>query len=235
MYRESHLRSILKAVSWRVSGTLATAIIVLLATGKWTVALFVGVLEFVSKIGIFFVHERIWDRITFGKKAPTPKVIWLTGFSGSGKSTIAEKLYLEMKRRNFKVEKLDGDTIRDLFPSTGFSENDRNEHIKRVGYLASTLEKNGIFVVCSFISPFESSRNFVRSLCRNFVEVYVSTPLSVCEERDVKGLYAKARRGEIKNFTGIDSPYETPKNPELKIDTSQVSLENAVQQVLGKL
>lgn len=235
MYRESHLRSILKAVSWRVSGTIATAIIVLLATGKWTLALFVGVLEFVAKIGIFFVHERIWDRITFGKKTPTPKVVWLTGLSGSGKSTLAEKLYSELKKRGHRVEKLDGDTIRDLFPSTGFSEGERNEHVKRVGYLASILEKNGIFVICSFISPFESSRNFVRSICKNFIEVYVSTPIQICEERDVKGLYEKARRGEIKNFTGIDSPYESPKHPELNIDTSKLDIEKSLKIILERL
>lgn len=160
------------------------------------------------------------------------KVIWLTGLSGAGKSTIAIELLEYFKNKNIPVHHLDGDSIRTLFPATGFSEQERNDHIKRVGYLAHVLEQNGITVICSFISPFSSSREFVRSICKNFVEVYVSTPLSVCENRDVKGLYAKARKNEISNFTGIDSPYEPPTNPEVVIDTSLVSVDQAVKRVL---
>jgi adenylylsulfate kinase len=133
------------------------------------------------------------------------------------------------------VEELDGDSIRHIFPNTGFTKAERDAHIRRVGYLASKLERNGVFVVASFVSPYRDAREFVRGLCTNFVEVHVATPIDECEKRDVKGLYAKARRGEISNFTGIDDPYEPPVAPELVIDTSRVSLEEVGRQVLNVL
>lgn len=192
-------------------------------------ALAVGFFEFFSKVIIFYFHERAWNKISFGKRALKPAVIWLTGLSGAGKSTIAEALVTDLRRQGIKVEHLDGDTVRDIFPTTGFSKKEREEHIKRIGYLANQLEKNGIFVVASFISPYEDSRRFVRALCQRFIEVHVATPLALCEQRDPKGLYKKARSGDIKNFTGISDPYEVPVNPELTIDTGQVSLEDSVR------
>ena len=169
------------------------------------------------------------------KRFSRPFVLWLTGLSGAGKSTIAETVHKILIEDGHKVEYLDGDALRAILPSTGFTRAERNTHIQRVGFLASRLEFNDVPVVASFISPFEESRRFVRSLCRNYIEVYVSTPLEVCEKRDVKGLYAKARRGEISNFTGISDPYEPPTNPEITIDTSTVSLEDAVRMILTYL
>lgn len=162
-------------------------------------------------------------------------VLWFTGLSGSGKSTIADRVVAELTRQGLPLEYLDGDVIRDIFPSTGFTRPERDAHIKRVGFLASRLEAHGVIVVASLVSPYESSRQFVRGLCRNYTEVYVATPFEECERRDVKGLYAKARRGEIKNFTGLDDPYEPPSNPELKIDTRHTSLEDAVRMVMELL
>ncbi len=159
-------------------------------------------------------------------------VIWLTGLSGSGKTTIAKRLYSELARKNRKVERLDGDVIRGLFPSTGFSKQDRDDHIKRIGFMASRLENHGVAVIASFISPYTETRNFVRDMCRNFIEVYVSAPLSVCEKRDVKGLYKKARAGEIENFTGIDDPYEAPDKPEIIIDSEKETVEESVSKIL---
>ncbi len=164
-----------------------------------------------------------------------PTVLWFTGLSGSGKSTISERVYAILEDEDYEVEHLDGDAIRDIFPKTGFSREERNAHIKRVGYLASRLQTHGVFVIGSFISPYQESRDFVRDLCDDFTEVYVSTPLEECERRDVKGLYAKARSGEIDNFTGISDPYEEPENPELNIDTTNISIDDAVQQVLDYL
>jgi len=164
-----------------------------------------------------------------------PTVLWFTGLSGSGKSTISEKVFEKLNEMNYEVEHLDGDAIREIFPKTGFSREDRNNHIKRVGYLASRLQAHGVFVIGSFVSPYKEARDFVRNLCEDFVEIYISTPLEVCEERDVKGLYAKARNGEINQFTGIDDPYEAPENPELEIDTTDISVDEAVDQVLDYL
>lgn len=164
-----------------------------------------------------------------------PAVLWFTGLSGSGKSTISEKVYPILKERGYRTEHLDGDAIRDIFPKTGFGKEDRIAHIKRVGYLASRLQAHGVFVIGSFISPYKESRDFVRNLCEDFVEIYISTPLKECEKRDVKGLYEKARSGEITQFTGIDDPYEAPQNPELEIDTTNITIDQAVEMVIEYL
>jgi adenylylsulfate kinase len=164
-----------------------------------------------------------------------PAVLWFTGLSGSGKSTIATRVQEELVRRGVEVEYLDGDAMREVFPNTGFTRPEREEHLRRVGYLASRLEAHGVTVVASFVSPYRESRDFIRRLCRNFVEIYVATPLEECERRDVKGLYARARRGEIRNFTGIDDPYEPPEHPELTLDTRALSLDQCVAKVLDRL
>ncbi len=161
-----------------------------------------------------------------------PCVIWITGLPASGKTTTGEALVKALKERGQKVEHLDGDIMRKLFPGTGFSREDRDSHIYRVGYLAALLEKHGVCVVASFVSPYREARAFVRGQCKNFIEVYLSTPLEECERRDPKGLYKKARRGEIKQFTGIDDPYEHPENPEIEIDTSQQSIEETLEIIL---
>ena len=179
------------------------------------------------------VSDRIWGRS--GRGRASPAVIWFTGLSGSGKSTLAALVCRELRGRGLTVEYLDGDIVRNIFPQTGFDKESRENHIRRVGFLASILGRNGIFVVASFISPYESSRRFVRDLCGNFIEIHVSTPLAACEERDPKGLYKKARAGEIKNFTGIDDPYEPPSSPELRVDTSRLSEKEALELVLATI
>jgi adenylylsulfate kinase len=160
--------------------------------------------------------------------------LWFTGLSGSGKSTIAERVHEELRRRGVAVEYIDGDALREVFPKTGFTRDEREEHLRRTGYMASRLAAHGVTVVASFVSPYRESRDFIRRLAPGFVEIYVSTPLDECERRDVKGLYARARRGEIKNFTGIDDPYEPPVSPELTLDTRTLSVEQGVAQVLDR-
>jgi adenylylsulfate kinase len=164
---------------------------------------------------------------------PTAPVFWFTGLSGSGKSTIATRVHQELLRRGVDVEYIDGDALRDVFPQTGFTREQREEHLRRTGYMASRLAAHGVTVVASFVSPYRESRDFIRALCPRFAEIYVATPLEECERRDVKGLYARARRGEIRNFTGIDDPYEVPEHPELSLDTRALSVEQSVNQVLA--
>jgi adenylylsulfate kinase len=161
-----------------------------------------------------------------------PSVIWLTGLSGSGKSTIAQGVVDYLSKMGTRVEHLDGDIVREIFPQTGFNKEERDRHIRRIGHLAAILEKHDVTVVASFISPYREARDFVRSLCKNFIEIHVCTPLKVCEQRDPKGLYAKARRGEIKEFTGIDDPYEEPFKPELNIDNTNQTIEESVKIVV---
>jgi adenylylsulfate kinase len=167
-----------------------------------------------------------------GSAAP---VVWFTGLSGSGKSTIATQVCKELERRGVEVEYIDGDALREVFPNTGFTREEREEHLRRTGYMASRLSAHGVTVVASLVSPYRDSRNFIRKLCPGFVEIYVATPLEECERRDVKGLYARARRGEIRNFTGLDDPYEPPENPELTLDTRGLSVNQCVAEVLARL
>ena len=169
-----------------------------------------------------------------GSSRPAP-VLWFTGLSGSGKSTIAVRVHEALRGRGSEVEYIDGDALREVFPTTGFTRAEREEHLRRTGYMASRLAAHGVTVIASFVSPYRESRDFIRRLCPGFVEIYVATPLDECERRDVKGLYARARRGEIRNFTGIDDPYEVPEHPELTLDTRALSVEQSVERVLDRL
>ena len=162
--------------------------------------------------------------------------VWFTGLSGAGKTTISRAVEKELQTYGYKVEILDGDVVRkNLTKDLGFSKEDRDENIRRVGFVAEVLTRNQVIVLVSVISPYREIREEVRQRIGNFVEVYVNAPLEVCEQRDVKGLYKKARAGEIRNFTGIDDPYEPPLNPEVECRTDLVSLEESVSKVLAKL
>lgn len=167
-------------------------------------------------------------------RAVQPAVVWLTGLPSAGKSTIAQRLAAELRERGVPVEHLDGDAVRELFP-TGFTREERHQHNRRMAFLASRLEHHGVVVVAAFVSPYRESRAYARSVARRFIEVHVATPLEECERRDVKGLYARARKGELRQFSGIDDPYEPPVNPELTIDTSEVSEEEASRRILDRL
>jgi adenylylsulfate kinase len=159
-------------------------------------------------------------------------VLWFTGLSGAGKSTLAEAVNRQLSDRGIRTEFLDGDAVRALSP-TGFTRADRDAHVKRVGFLASRLEHHDVTVVCALISPYAETRHYVRRLCKRFIEIYVATPLEVCERRDVKGLYARARRGELSHFTGIDDPYEPPVAPELVLDTTRLTVDEAAIRVIA--
>jgi adenylylsulfate kinase len=160
-------------------------------------------------------------------------IIWLTGLSGSGKSTLAEMLLNYYKKNHKQVILLDGDIIRKIFPSTGFSIEERNAHVKRVGYTATLLAENGINVICSLISPFNESREYVRNLYNDFKLVYIKCELNECIKRDVKGLYKKAMSGEIKDFTGISHPFDEPINPDLIIETDKENIKESFSKLLS--
>lgn len=162
--------------------------------------------------------------------------VWFTGLSGAGKTTIRMAVEKELRSQGYKVEVLDGDIVRqNLTKGLGFSKADRDENIRRIGFVSHLLTRNGVIVLVSAISPYRDIRDEVRHKIGDFVEVYVNAPLEVCEQRDVKGLYEKARAGEIKHFTGIDDPYEPPLNPEVECETHLHTLEECVTQVLDKL
>jgi adenylylsulfate kinase len=162
-------------------------------------------------------------------------VVWLTGLSGAGKSTLAKRIYDHYAALGLRVEHLDGDSVRTVFPQTGFTKEARDEHIRRIGFLASLLERHGVIVIASFISPYREARSDVRRMCRHFIEVYVNASVDECERRDTKGLYKKARAGEIAHFTGISDPYEVPDHPEIEIRTDTLSVEGSVDLVISKI
>ena len=167
-----------------------------------------------------------------------PCILWFTGLSGSGKSTIANAVELELFKRGRKTYLLDGDNVRHgLNKDLGFSEQDRIENIRRIGEVAKLFVDSGLIVLTAFISPFKSDRQIARSLVKydEFIEVFIDTPLEVCEQRDPKGLYKKARDGAIKNFTGISSPYEAPEEPQIHIKTDEHSIEECVDIVINYL
>jgi len=163
-------------------------------------------------------------------------VLWVTGLPQSGKTTVADGVYNILKERKFKIERLDGDIVRKhLSKDLGFSKEDREENIKRVGFVSKLLSKNGVGVIASFISPYIEIRKRLRDELPNFIEVFTNAPLEVCEKRDTKGLYKKARLGEIKNFTGISDPYEPPKNPEIELNTDSLLPNECVKKIIKYL
>lgn len=163
------------------------------------------------------------------------KVLWFTGLSGSGKSTIAKGLEEELHAKGFFSVVLDGDNVRTgINNNLGFSDEDRKENIRRIAEVAKLFLQNGVIVICCFVSPTEEIRNLARTIIgeKDFVEIFVNTPIEECEKRDVKGLYAKARKGEIKDFTGVNAPFEIPTNPNLEIQTKNKLVEQSVNKVL---
>jgi adenylylsulfate kinase len=162
--------------------------------------------------------------------------VWFTGLPSSGKSTIARFLERQARKWNLQVELLDGDVVRThLCKDLGFSKEDRDQNIKRIGFVCQLLTRNGVMAIASAISPYKESREYNRRLIGNFVEVYVNTPASECEKRDVKGLYKKARAGEIKGFTGVDDPYEVPEKPDVICDTLNETPEQSAAKVVSRL
>jgi len=162
--------------------------------------------------------------------------LWFTGLPCSGKSTLAEIIAPELKRRGRGVEILDGDVVRtNLTKGLGFSKEDRDENIRRIGFVCGLLSKHGAIAISAAISPYRSVRDEVRSKIENFIEVYVETPLDLCIQRDVKGMYKKALAGDMKNFTGISDPYEPPLHPEILIQTQKESPEESAARILGRL
>jgi adenylyl-sulfate kinase len=162
--------------------------------------------------------------------------VWFTGMSGSGKTALALPLEEELRKRGLRVERLDGDIVRQsLTRDLGFTKEDRDKNIERVTFVAKLLTRNGVAVLCSFISPYRAVRAKVKEEVGNFFEVYCYAPLEALIERDVKGLYKKALAGEIKNFTGVSDPYEPPENPDVMIDSSTETIEGSLTKILRRL
>lgn len=184
---------------------------------------------------IYPVFDRIYDRkVKEEILRQRGRVIWFTGLSGSGKTTLAASLEKELFFRRFFCQVLDGDNIRSGINSNlGFNDDDRLENIRRIAEVSKLLISGGMITICSFISPTKDIRDLAKNIIgsKDFIEIYLDTPLEECERRDVKGLYKKARAGEIKDFTGISAPFDPPENPNLTLDTSKLQIRECVDQI----
>ncbi len=274
---DSRVRHLAKTITWRVVGTIDTMILAWVISGDPATGFKIGAAEVVTKMILYYFHERVWYKINFGldrrkerksRKERAEKVseniihqnfkidsqkrqsllkqkpllIWFTGLSGSGKSTMANLLESELHATGYKTYILDGDNIRHgLCNDLAFTEEDRMENIRRIGEVSRLFLDSGVIVLSAFVSPFAKDREQVKQLVgpENFVEVFVDCPLEICEQRDVKGLYKKAREGKIKNFTGIDSPFEKPEKADIILKTAEVDakilLSNLLEYVEPKI
>lgn len=220
---------LIKSIIYRVSSVSITFLISLELTKNIEISTIIGITDSLFKIFYYYYFELTWNKIN--DKNYKSCVVWMTGLSGSGKTTISNSLQKKIKNSII----LDGDEIRNCFKNDLFDKESRIKHNINVGYIASILEKQGYVVIVSLVSPFSEAREKCRSFCNKFIEVYISTPLDICEIRDVKGLYLKARNGEIKEFTGIDSPFEVPLNPELVLNTGNEKLDVCVNKIIEKI
>ena len=228
MYIETKIRSLLKAISWRFFATLTTTTIIFLFFGRLDLAIAAGLVELVIKILVYFLHERMWHKIKLGKKKVEPFVVWFTGLPKSGKTTIADKVFERLKKYDHvPVERIDSKDIRDLLPEIGFDRESRKIHLKRVGILIKILQKNSTSVIASFVSPYKETRDCLREMTDNFIEVYVKASVETCMKRDDKGVYKEAVEGKRKNFTGISDNYDEPENPEITLYTEKLSIDES--------
>ncbi len=235
MYKETKKRAIAKTISWRITATLTTALLVYLFTGELGIAISVGLLEILAKMALYYIHERVWDKSHFGKKRIPGFVLWISGIPCSGKTTLADMIYNELEKEKLNLQRLDSHDIRPLFPETGFSRGEVNNHVKRVGHLASMLEKRSIIVIASFVSPYKESRDFVRKQCANYFEVFLEINPERAKTFDKKRLYEKAEKGEIDHFPGVNMLYETPETADMKLDMNAKSLDEAKEEILKEI
>jgi len=235
MYREKNIRSIVKGISWRVVATTTTIIIVYLFFGRLDLAIAAGLIETLLKVALYWLHEKIWQRIRWGKERIEPFNVWFTGLPLSGKTTIADLVFEKLQKYQIPIERIDSKDIRELIPNMGYSRRDRHRHMVRLGHLIKTLQNNSISTIASFVSPYNESREVIKSMTKNSIIVYVKADIESCKERDYKGVYEKALRGELKNFSGINDVYEEPRDADIVIDTDRISAEEASEIIVRYL
>ncbi len=232
MYRDSNIRSIAKGISWRFVATSTTIVIVYIFFGRLDLAIAAGMIETVLKVALYWGHERVWFKIRWGRKRIEPFNLWFTGLPLSGKTTIADKVYEELQKFDIPLERLDSKDVRELIPDIGFSREDRNRHMHRIGHLIQTLQRNSISTVSSFVSPYRESRKAIREMVQNNIVVYVKADIETCKTRDINGKYERALKGELQNFVGVNDIYEEPQHAEITIDTDKMSVEDASELIL---
>jgi len=225
-------RFLLKSLVYRGWSTILTFLIAFAFTGELLISGGIAFAELLLKTFSYYLFEIIWNKIT----RKNMQTIWFNGLSGSGKTTLGEKLVEHYTKQNKKVFLLDGDVLRDgLNNNLGFSIEDRQENLRRAAEVAKILNQNGVMVIATFITPTNEIRDMITKIIPNIKFVHLCTSLETCEKRDTKGLYAKARAGQLKDFTGIDSPFESMPNAWLNVDTGVETLEESLTKLTNRL
>lgn len=234
-------RTILKTLTWRVAAAVLTFLTVFLlskaSVAAASLAFFVMLSDLLLKTTSYYFHEYLWSFTHYGLKIKETKgvTVWFSGLPCSGKTTIARKVKEKLEKKLHLVEHLDGDVVRQSICSDlGFSKKDRDENIWRITLLSSYLSMRSV-TLCTFVSPYKKARQTAKTMNKDFVLVFVDCPVEECIKRDVKGMYAKALKGEIKSFTGIDDPYESPESPDLVCKTLEETVEESADKVINVL
>lgn len=229
-------RLYLKTITYRLLRVVSNLLLFGLLLGNWTKAVAYNFWLTLLATTQYFVFDYFFNKNKGIIVQTKGYVIWMTGFSGSGKSTIADRLQDKLLQKGYTVQQLDGDVMRkSVSKDLKFTLKDRKINLERAGEIANLLACNNVIVICSFVSPIRKIRKDLRKKIKNFIEIYVNCPLSICEKRDVKGLYKQVRQGKIKNFTGISQVYEKPIHPEIICNTNKETLDESVNKILNYL
>lgn len=237
MKKINHKTLTIKSIVYRLWILISQTIFVWFFTKDWIIAGSFSLFWNIINTGEYYLYEWIFAKFWSPRVQTKGSVILFTGLSGAGKTTIADIVAQKLKERGKNVERLDGDIARKqgLSDDLGFTKEDRNKNINRISFVSKLLSRNDTIVLASFISPYRETRKRVKENVSNFIEIFVDCPLDVCEAKDVKGMYAKARKGKIKNFTGISDPYQRPIAPDLRLRTDVETIPESVEKVMNYL
>jgi len=232
MYIETSRRSLVKGITWRFLATSTTILIVYLFFGRLDLALAAGVLETTAKIFLYYLHERGWQKIQFGKKRVEPFNLWIIGLPLSGKKVLADKVFERLEGQlHIPLERIENREIRQILPEIGYQRDDRLMHIKRIGYLIKKLQRHSVSTIASFVSPYEASREAVKNMTENYVEVFVDMPADLYEERKKSGYVETIDEEQLMDLERVRHEYDRPSNPDIVIKEDE-SIDDAVDRIV---
>ncbi len=232
MYVETNKRSLIKGVSWRLLATTTTIIIVYLFFGQLDLAIMAGALETMAKIFLYYLHERGWNRIDFGKKRIEPFNLWIIGLPLSGKKVLADKVYEQLLTLKIPLERIESREVRKLLPEIGYERDDRILHIKRVGFLIKKLQRHSVSTICSFVSPYQEARDAVKEMTENYVEIYIDSDPAQYKTIQEAGFIENIDNTQLEDLDRISQDYDQPINPKITIKPDE-NLDDAVNRIVA--
>ncbi|HIE40545.1 MAG TPA: adenylyl-sulfate kinase [Thiomicrorhabdus sp.] len=231
MYIETNKRSLIKGVSWRLMATTTTIIIVYLFFGQLDLAIMAGALETVAKIFLYYLHERGWNKIDYGKKRIEPFNLWIIGLPLSGKKVLADKVYEQLLSLKIPLERIESREVRKLLPEIGYERDDRILHIKRVGFLIKKLQRHSVSTICSFVSPYQEARDAVNEMTENYLEVYIDSDPEQYKTIQEAGFIESIDHTQLEDLNRISEDYDKPCNPKIVIKSNE-NLDEAVDRIV---